>query len=487
MQNKVPSLLGIIVVAVAASPAIPSVTSAAQKEKPLHFAEGKVQFDVQERLRLEYRDNNFDFDESRKSATDDTFLLNRLRLGLLVKPAPWVRMYAQGQDSRELGSRRENVPYVSGAEGDDPFDLRQAFVEIGDTNVFPASVKLGRQELLYGDERLLGAIDWNNFGRTFDAAKVRYQDQQGRFWLDAIYAHVVTIEGRGPDENRGFNFNESNWNDTLLGLYGSTTMLPLQTTDVYLLHRDKESSEPVYRDRRGNLARPYDIAQNIYTIGLRGVSKKGALDGFDYEYEFAYQTGEAAGRLGSAYPNTAGRMLSHQAYAGSIKSGYTFEETSWKPRLGLGYDFGSGDKDPTDDSSESFLNLFHTNHKFYGAMDLFAWKNIHNPYLSLKLNPHSKLTVQLDGHAFWLQTNEDAWYRASGVAAVRTLSPAAREADRFVGTEVDLTVTYAFNKHVRIVGGYSHFFAGKYLEDTAAPGSGDSDADFAFLQTVISF
>src|SRR5262249_19583984 len=56
---------------------------------PLSFFDGGLVFDVQERLRLEARDNTYDFNSARNVSTDDTFLLQRFRLGLAVNPAPW--------------------------------------------------------------------------------------------------------------------------------------------------------------------------------------------------------------------------------------------------------------------------------------------------------------------------------------------------------------------------------------------------------------
>ena len=120
-------------------------------------------------------------------------------------------------------------------------------------------------------------------------------------------------------------------------------------------------------------------------------------------------------------------------------------------------------------------------------MDFFAWKNIHNPSVSLKMQPDPKVTVQLDGHAFWLFSNEDAWYRANGVTQVRPVNAAARDADPFVGTEVDLTVGYVPVKWLKLQVGYSHFFAGQYLTDTAAGPAGNDDADFGYLQAIIAF
>src|SRR3954469_4118962 len=132
-------------------------TEAAVLEKnPLSFWGGKAVFDFEERFRWEIRDNNFDFDDRVNSLNDDNWFLQRARLGLKLSPTPWLRIYGQIQDSREYNSDRPDFPNVNGAEGDDSVDLRQAWIELGNPKEFPLTLKLGRQVLSYGDERLVG-------------------------------------------------------------------------------------------------------------------------------------------------------------------------------------------------------------------------------------------------------------------------------------------------------------------------------------------
>ena len=52
-----------------------------------------------------------------------------------------------------------------------------------------------------------------------------------------------------------------------------------------------------------------------------------------------------------------------------------------------------------------------------------------------------------------------------------------------MGTEIDFLVKYAMNKNVNLLGGYSHFFAGKFLRQT---GNND-DADYFYLQSLLKF
>src|SRR5947208_16990569 len=114
-----------------------------KEANPLCFLDGKLCFDIQERLRWENRNNNFDFNSAVDSLTDDNWFLNRFRFGLAIKPVDWLKIYAQSQDSREWYSDRPNIPGAMGAEGDDNFDLRQGYLQLGPTLV---NAKLGRQE-----------------------------------------------------------------------------------------------------------------------------------------------------------------------------------------------------------------------------------------------------------------------------------------------------------------------------------------------------
>ena len=460
-----------------------------EEANPLSFYNGAIVFDIQERLRFEARENNFDYDDSIDTVNDDSWLLQRFRLGLAVKPTSWLKIYAQVQDSREAYSDRADFPGVLGAEGDDAFDLRQAYIQIGNPNGF--SLTVGRQILSYGDERLVGAFDWNNIARTFDAMKARYVAPT---WSIDAFASTVVVPERGSyNQSDAFNGNETKREQVFSGIYFSTSACTFQTTDLYVFHLHENTNASYLPTAAGNT----DFA----TFGFRIKSKPGAFHrqveetpamdgksladgksapapapkaapkavGFDYDMEAAFQTGEVRGQDLTAYAVHAG-------------IGFTFD-AAWKPRLGIEGNLGSGDRDPLDSDSETFQNLFPTNHKFYGYMDTFSWQNMREVAAQFKLQPTKTLTVQFDYHAFWLDSTDDVWYRANGSTAVRPLTPASREADSYAGSEADLTITWNVKKWASIQVGYSHFFAGDYLSDTGA----SDDADFAFVQTTFNF
>lgn len=407
---------------------------------PLSFADGRVLFGLEDQTRFEYRDNNFDFNSGLRTINDDSWLLNRFRLSMQLKPADWLTFYVQGQDAREIASDRADIPGLLGAEGDNPFDLRQVYVEIGDAKVSPLSLKVGRQVLLYGDQRLIGPLEWSNISRTFDAVKLRYTGKDG-LWVDAFISSVVVIDRFGMDD--------SDKDSLLSGLYVHIPTLGIQDTEVYALYFD---------DTNRN--------DHFLTLGTHWKSTPGKLGPWDYETEFVVQTGTAGGRDLSAF-------------ASYVEAGYTFQQP-WKPRLGLGYSYGSGDGNAADNKQGAFQNLFPTNHLHYGYMDVFSWSNLHNVALHLSAKPTAKITTSLDYHLLWLATTSDALRRANATTAVRPISP---NAGSFVGSELDLLMSYAHNTHLSFTLGYSHLFAGDYLANTGA----GSDANFLYVMTNLKF
>lgn len=433
--------------------------------------DGAVVFDLEERLRAEARSNNLDFNAASNDDTDDSWLINRFRLGIAVKLSSWLKIAAQGQDTREWDSDRPNVPGVRGNEGGDDFDLRQGYVEIGNFRAFPLSLTVGRQALTYGDSRLVADSKWTNPGRTFDAVRLRLQTE--KIWVDAFAARVVQIKEHG--------FDDSDSADHFYGLYASTEALRFQTTDLYFLYRDKEDNQPDLSptnqlDPSGTWNGP---AQRVGAIGTRWKSAKD-LRGWDY-------TVEAVCELGKVWAgDRTTRDFDLHAFAAHFSGGYTFNALTWTPRLGVGYNYASGDRRPTDGKIESFQTLFPSNHGKFGDMDEFAWRNLHNLRAQFTLHPAKTWEIEISYHADWLANTRDYWYR--GGSALRTTTATGQDvrtmgADRFAGQELDFIVRWKAASRINLDAGYAHFFAGPYLRDT---GPAD-DADFGYAQAQISF
>src|SRR5580765_2192754 len=229
----------------------------------------------------------------------------------------------------------------------DRVDLHQAYITLGNHKEFPVSLKVGRQELSYGEERLVGAFAWNNIGRVFDAAKLRWQNE----WFGAdFFASRVVI----PEDSE---FNVNNDYEYFSGIYATSTKIPKNLLDVYFFARNASqsaiSAEPSPQF-------PQPSARDIYTVGGRLKSKLGEFGNWDYLLDGAYQFGNFRDRRLGA---TSAR-LDQDAFMFVGQAGYTFADAWATPRLGFEYAYGSGDDNATNTTHNTFDNLFPTNHKF---------------------------------------------------------------------------------------------------------------------------
>jgi len=414
------------------------------------------------RLRYEVRDNagsfpNRDFLAGLDNGND--YFLFRTKAHLGWTPQPWITAYVQGRDSHAVSDERPLTET-------DAFDLHQAYLRLGDPKKFPLSLKLGRQEMLYGDERYIGISDWSNVGRSFDLAKLRFENKD--LWVDAFAGRQILPY----DEH----FNVANDYDWFSGLYASTrALVPWQETDLFALARNVGANSPAAITPVLGGPGPRDI----YTIGTRWKSLPGKLGGWDYAFE-------AAGQFGSI--NSAGLRLDHQAFAVNGSGGYTWKDAFGSPRAGFGYDFGSGDSDPADGKNETFELLFGTNHRLYGVMDLFGLRNMHIPRLNGSIKPLKDVTVSLEWLGFWQADNADFIYPESG--AGRNQNGYARNigSSSYVGNEIDLLVNWRIAAWGQLQAGYGHFFVGDAIREAAARGGrGTEDAHWAYLQFAFSF
>ena len=461
-----------------------SLSAAPVASPAITFGDGHGTIEVIERLRFESRENTFDFDSTAHAPTDDSWFVQRLRLGLAWKADAGWSAQVQLQDARELGSERPKVPFILGAEGNDALDLRLATLTWGDPKKSPIVFTLGRQILALGEERLVGASEWNNFARTFDAAKLVWAAVPGRTTVTAFAGSVVHVEG--TTSGSGWKFDRASADDLFGGIALTQKLAPADTLEGYLLWRDKKDNNPVYSAPAAPIPAPartaaaYDIGQNIYTLGARFFRppREGA---FDTEWEAALQGGRVNRQTTAATGTYAGSAptLDQHAWALHALVGYTPANAPGKLRFDLEYNLASGDTDRTDGKNGSFMNLFPSNHKFYGFMDAFAWKNLREVVASARIAPLPTISLRLDHHWFSLYTNQDAWYRANAVATVRPLNAAAQGAPRRAGEELDFTLSWTPRPWAAVEAGWCHFFAGPYLRATGA-GSG---ADFVYVQT----
>jgi hypothetical protein len=279
----------------------------------------------------------------------------------------------------------------------------------------------GRQLLSYGDQRLIGPLDWTNVSRSFDAAKLELGTNN--YKVDLFASSVVV-------NNPADALDHSVAGHDLHGAYGSLKkVVPFTVFEPYLLWKTGGISE--------------------WSGGMRLASVRGLkeLHGFDYTLEMVRQWGHNG-------------ALNREAYAGALVLGKTLPG-SWKPRISGEYDIASGNRSATGKNVETFDQLYPTEHFFSGPLDVMGWQNMRQPRVGLDIKPTKKLQFLADYRWDSLDSPRDALYDSTGKASVK---PKAGNTSRDVGTEVNFTTQWNATAQWRVGAGVGHLFAGQFLK-----------------------
>lgn len=355
--------------------------------------------------------------------------------------------------------------------------------------------KVGRQELIYDDVRLIGNLDWLQQARRHDMAL-----------LKAVH------KGWQADLGLAFNQNTDNFNYTSTGYVPANVpayvrnskgtlvptpsgMLPLATgaSGSNTNNNSSKTGNPVWSNAPNTNGGNQDYkwfnslyiskkfnqtkisalyfndnfgkyrldsvgdAANGYVYGRRFVST-GASDAFDYSgTNSRYTYGAMINHtLGNA--SGSGKLALQGAYyaqTGKNRDGvdmsayhYAFSATYQKGKFSVtpGYEFLSGDDANTTTKDEKFDPLYGTPHRHWGFMDYFyvgtgsPRGGLTNPYLKAKYTGNT-LSVGVDYH--WFSINQDM-KKADGTTI-----------DKNLGTEIDVLLNYNMNKFTNIELGYS--------------------------------
>jgi hypothetical protein len=362
----------------------------------------------------------------------------RSRLSVETELADAVRVLVQLQDVRIWGAEEGTTD--ASAPG---LDLHQGWIEVGDPTVEGLALRAGRQELAYGGERLIGALNWAQQARSFDGARLRFR--RSEVTLDGIATWIGDSDAGRPDE-------------TLHGVHGTLELGGIW--DGYLLFHS--------RDRLVGTANPRsEDASNTYTVGARWTSASG---GVDWRVEAAYQAGEIRFLIIDPVAWTDFRDVGAYLLAARVGTRPLEDLT-----VTLWYDRLSGDDDPVDDEYRVFDTLFATNHKFYGHMDLFlnipehtAGRGLQDLALKAAYDLRPAHSVGADLHTF----------RVAAAGGLET---------GHIGEELDLAYRWGYAPGVTLTGGLSVFLAGEAWSDPAGLANQDDDMVWGYVMLDVAF
>ncbi len=397
--------------------------------------ENETALSVQIRPRAEYRNGALMPRLEGQSAAG--FINNRARLSLDYKRSNnlILRLSAQhvgvwGQDPQIDKNGR--------------FILNEAWARLNFGEGF--FTQLGRQSLVYDDERILGGLDWNVAGRFHDALKLGYENTANKL-------HLILA----------FNQNDER---IIGGTYYAPGAQPYKTMQT-LWYQYKDAGTP------------FSISALIMNLGQEGgdgetqTSKTRYMQtlgtnllymaaGWRFDGSFYYQTGKTA------------VSTDISSWMGSIKAGYTIDH-QWG--VFLGTDYLSGDKEG-DSTFKAFNPLYGTHHKFYGSMDYFYASNfiggvnpgLWDTYIGLTYKTSSKVSLSLNYH----------YFRMASDVTVKNESIA-----KGLGSEIDFQLDWNVMPDVRLSAGYS-VMAGTESMDIVKGGDHKSWQDWGWFSLNIN-
>lgn len=294
--------------------------------------------------------------------------------------------------------------------------LHEAYGEAKLTPVF--SIQLGRQELSYDNQRILGATDWAMQAKSHDAILLKFNIDSSKHKIDVGVAYNA--------------MNESNFKQNY-------TIPQYKTMQYIWYHGDfKNVNLSVLALNNGmpylkNNKEKVDFSQ---TIGFNSVYKKDKLSA---NIETYIQTGKV----------TTNKVLSYYAQANL--------DYQWIEKLStsIGVAYISG-KSNIDNSStvKSFNPLYGTAHKFNGFMDYFYVGNHGNSVGLIDLNANvsykiKQVSLKFIPHVF---------------LSAAELYRSGEEQKKLLGTELDFTMGYKIFESFSIEAGYSQMFATSSME-----------------------
>lgn len=301
------------------------------------------------------------------------------------------------------------------------------------------SLRLGRQVLSYDNQRILGEVNWAQQAQSHDAALLSFTPvKKDKFHIGfALNAQEESMEDL-PYELNSYKDLQFAWYH-LERAFGGLSFLLLNTGYEYTTPEG---------------GREVDYLQT-------------------YGAYYSFRSGKLFGDL-SGYGQTGKRSgNSVSAFYAAANFNWAIGE-SWK--IGGGTEYLSGtDGDGSTSEIYSFTPLFGTNHGFNGHMDYF--------YVGNHLN--SVGLVDMYGR-FHLEKNNFQFAAVPHVfMAAADLMGATGSEDAYLGTEIDLSAGYTFDKALTVKMGYSQMFGSSSLEILKG-GEADQTQNWAWVMVNFS-
>lgn len=359
----------------------------------------------------------------------DNYVLHRLLLSADLHVTESFRSFIQLGDHDVYGKRGT----VTSTERSG-FDIQQAFAEgnllLADKEIL--TMRVGRQEMLLGSQRLVGVREGPNIRQSFDEVRGIYS--AGPYNLTAFVGRPVLIRPNDFDDI-------SDHSQLFWGIYSVIPVSGNAHADLYFLKLDRDNAK--FAQGTANERRS--------SVGMRLWDAKATLD---YNFEFVYQFGS----FGSG---------DIKAWTVASDTGYTVKDTPWTPRIGLKADVASGDKDRNNPNLNTFNALFPKG-SYFTENALIGPANFIDLQPNITVKPGKDITLTTGVDILWRENTNDAIYRQPNIAIAGT----AGNPSRYTGSQAFILGTWYFDSHASITATYVHFDVGNAIK---AAGGGDNE------------
>ena len=331
------------------------------------------------------------------------FTIHRTRINIDYKSKK-LDLYASLQEARTWGSVDPRNPTV-------PISFFEAYAEPHITDKI--SFRIGRQRVLYDNQRLFAENDWRNPANAHDAFRFIYNNKKN------LATEFVTAYNQSSENTFTSKYTPSGFNN-------------YKTLNVHYLN--------------------YKINKNWNLITLNtadGYQKSTGADG----YKTTYMRFTSGGHL--EYTNNKFTALTHAYYqygkdstgnklsAWFLNPEVMYKSKEWTVRLGAEIMSGQDATKPFE-KDNSFVALYGVAHRFNGNLDFFTTfptdlnnAGLVNPYLFIWYQK-GKVYLRMENHLFYSQNN----FKQEDVII-----------KKYLGFENDWRINYKFSNTVELEGG----------------------------------
>jgi len=263
------------------------------------------------RLRGVMWDNLFDFDDN----TNDSWEFYRQRTKVYVDAdlTDNVRAYIRLYNEYRWAKTSKTV------------GVDNAYIEVSDLWGFPVTMRVGRQDLIYGEGFIIleGTPTDGSTTISFDAIKFSFDLGPRR--LDLFTAKQAENDYQNADD------------EDFYGAYLVDNSLENHQIEAYLLFKNQNHWQ---RETAGSLNGRWMPPQETWALGTRWSGK--FTDRLSYAAEICKEWGDRGVLDDWSNPTSVIDERDLDAWGGYARIFYQWTDTPWQPQLMLGYVYLSG-------------------------------------------------------------------------------------------------------------------------------------------------